>query len=1057
MAESSKGAPKDVPEPKTKPGSVPAAPSTSDRQGQPASMQGAGSKNPTVSGHVTADVKQAGSSEAAPLTSQSHLQETVSSTSSVFTSPPYDDPAKTPTSPFSAVESGVASLESPESPNCISDAERRLADLTVLRGRKLPLSESELPMSPMVERDRRSSKGRRVSIDMMPTIDLISPRSALRSPVTEVNSPTDQMMTIVLPESPPVTSQTAAFNEGGRKASATSVLRSSLLSRRTGSTESQKRAVVCPPVRKIRPSPPAQPRPPTGSDTSLPREQKQPDVRLPGEHEPCFEKVQDSSVGTETTDVRRPSLERPVGRRSSSQRLKPRRSSSLLRRRGSQDSLSQRPSCTVDQLSVSVGKRSVSGGTLTCVMLGFVMVLVALTMYIANHFLKPPIVADRSVCSTDDCVRHALHILRRLNTSVDPCADFGAFVCGGGNGGEAQSGNSGKEPDEQIGSVGEIDPAWRLARSYAYQVNNILGTLHQLVPIKRTSETTLKALAALSLCLQRERKRHSNAFAAFMKQRRLPWPASPSKAIGPFDVVDIILDLSINWRASIWIDVRLWHLKTRPDKGPFVVLDEPGHVPLIRMEQVSTLNAAEYVSAVETMAQFIGEVRNSSDTETPGVLDGVAIDQLKRDETDFRDALLYALREDDSYDMLVPLHMLLSNLDVTLEEWMALLRRYLAPAGLNVTFDTALLILRYPQFKTVTGLLSKISPPRLLNVLGWMFAYSYSWLENADFDDLSNQDGQGHGGFSGNGLFVHVLCFAAVHESFGVALGAALLLHHLPSEERLKVTEIVKATAGAIVETVHGSQSVSSSTKADAEAKILLVASRDLWTPKPLFHLDHLDAMYTNFPSTRAESFYVSWLGCRKALRRSLSNRYHGTVMTAKLMRYGGDVLYLYSLNILLLSIPAVFPPNYLKNGNSIMAYAGLGFQLLRQIVKCVDERGRVLDYDTNKRMKWWEENRMCKIDDAVSLKERKEIKDIFALELVSAVAQTAAASDSKPARLKHLEKLTTTQTFYVSYCSHFCGEIGEQEMCNLAMNSSRFAEAFPCQRRGADPQCLFV
>ncbi|KAL3258422.1 hypothetical protein MRX96_046412 [Rhipicephalus microplus] len=338
-----------------------------------------------------------------------------------------------------------------------------------------------------------------------------------------------------------------------------------------------------------------------------------------------------------------------------------------------------------------------------------------------------------------------------------------------------------------------------------------------------------------------------------------------------------------------------------------------------------------------------------------------------------------------------------------------------------------------------------------------MFAYSYSWLENADFDDLSNQDGQDRGGFSGNGLFVHVLCFVAVHESFGVALEAALLLHHLPSEERLKVTEIVKATAGAIIETVRGSQSVSSSTKADAEAKISLVASRDLWTPKPLFHLDRLDAMYTNFPSTRAESFYVSWLGCRKALRRSLSNRYHGTVMTAKLMRYGGDVLYLYSLNILLLSIPAAFPPNYLKNGNSIMAYAGLGFQLLRQIVKSVDERGRVLDYDTNKRMKWWEENRMCKIDGAVSLKERKEIKDIFALELVSAVAQTATASDGKPARLKHLETLTTMQTFYVSYCSHFCGEIGEQEMCNLAMNSSGFAEAFTCQRRGADPQCLFV
>ncbi|KAL1417379.1 hypothetical protein MTO96_026913 [Rhipicephalus appendiculatus] len=108
------------------------------------------------------------------------------------------------------------------------------------------------------------------------------------------------------------------------------------------------------------------------------------------------------------------------------------------------------------------------------------------------------------------------------------------------------------------------------------------------------------------------------------------------------------------------------------------------------------------------------------------------------------------------------------------------------------------------------------------------------------------------------------------------------------------------------------------------------------------------------------------------------------------------------------------------------MAYAGLGFQLLRQIVKSVDERGRLLDYATSKKMSWWEENRVCRIDEAESAKERSEIKDIFALELASAVALSAAGSDGKPPRLKHLEKLTAMQTFYVSYCSHFCREIGK-------------------------------
>ncbi|XP_049273522.1 endothelin-converting enzyme 1-like [Rhipicephalus sanguineus] len=872
----------------------------------------------------------------------------------------------------------------------------------------------------------------------------------------------------LVPAAPPVPPQTSAVNKGDRKASATGIIRSSLSSRRKGSTGSEKRAVVYPPVRKMRPSAPAEPRGPGGPDTGSPPEQEQPDFSLPGEQQPSLTGVSDSLLSPGTSGIAafynnqmtrgsRPSLERRSSRRSSLQRFRRRRSSSLLRRRGSWDSLTQRPYGPAEQLSVSVGKRSVSSGTMTCVVFVFVMVLLVLTMYIANQFLKPPFVADRRVCATDDCVRHALHILRTLNTSADPCLDFHAYVCGSGDGkgGEAQSGNSGKDPDERIGSIDEIDPAWRLARLYTYQVNNILGNLHQLVTIKRTSETTLKALVALSLCLQRERKRHSNAFAAFMKQRKLPWPANSSEHVALVDVVDVLLDLSINWRVSIWVDVRLWHMETRPDMGPVVVLDEPGHVPLIRMEQVSTLNDTEYASAVERTAQFIGEVGESSDTATRGFQDSVAIDQLKRDETDFREAILSALRGGDSYDTLIPLHALRLTRNITLDEWTELLRKYLAPAGLNVTIDTALLILRYPHVKTLTGMMNKISPPRLLNVLGWMLAYSYSWLDNAEFDVLSDQGGPGSGSLSGNGLFVHVLCFVAVHESFGPALEVALLLDRLPSEERLKVTEIVNATAGALVEAVRGSPSVSTSTKADAEKKISLVASRDLWTPKPLLNLSRLDALYTYFPSMRARNFYASWLELRKALRVSLPNRYHGTVMTAKLMRYAGDILYLYSLNMLFLNIPAVFPPKYLSDGNSIMAYAGLGFQLLRQIVRTVDERGRQVEHATAKKS-WWEENRVCKINEAESASERREIKDLFALELTSKVAQSSAAVDRKPPRLKHLEKLTAVQTFYVSYCSHFCGEIGEQSMCNLAMNNSEFAHAFACQWRGTQPGCIF-
>ncbi|XP_070380359.1 uncharacterized protein [Dermacentor albipictus] len=97
--------------------------------------------------------------------------------------------------------SGSNSGRTPESPHGISETERLLAELTVLRGRNMPLDESQLPVSPMVERGPTASKGRSVSIDMLPSISLISPRSALRTPEPRVTSASQDAPTARMPRS----------------------------------------------------------------------------------------------------------------------------------------------------------------------------------------------------------------------------------------------------------------------------------------------------------------------------------------------------------------------------------------------------------------------------------------------------------------------------------------------------------------------------------------------------------------------------------------------------------------------------------------------------------------------------------------------------------------------------------------------------------------------------------------------------------------------------------------------------------------------------------------
>lgn len=248
MAEDNKGAPKNVSDSKNDRGGIPARYSSSGPQGRQASEREGASKDKTDSGHAPGDARKLGSSGAAPATNKSEQQETVSTSTPGVTSPWSNTPAKTLSSPCN--ELGANSERSPESPSGISEAERRLAELTVLRGRKMPLDQSELPLSPMLQRGPPASKGRRVSIDMQPTIGLISPRSALRSPDTGLTSPSQEGL--ITPTTEPATPLlTAVAKEGERQPSASSI-RSSLSSGRKASTDSQKRAVVYPPVLKVR-------------------------------------------------------------------------------------------------------------------------------------------------------------------------------------------------------------------------------------------------------------------------------------------------------------------------------------------------------------------------------------------------------------------------------------------------------------------------------------------------------------------------------------------------------------------------------------------------------------------------------------------------------------------------------------------------------------------------------------------------------------------------------------------------------------------------------------
>ncbi|KAK8761206.1 hypothetical protein V5799_027524, partial [Amblyomma americanum] len=585
-----------------------------------------------------------------------------------------------------------------------------------------------------------------------------------------------------------------------------------------------------------------------------------------------------------------------------------------------------------EQLSVRVHKHAISKWVLGCVVSMLVLVVVVLIVLIVRNMMKPPHVVERHPCDTEDCVAHARHILLTLNTSADPCSNFHAFVCGDSSspsGKEAPSVELGANSDPDLRSMGNLPSAWRLTRHYAQVINSTIGNLRLLLSIKTTPAATAKAFSSLNHCLQRDDKGASSPFAEFMQKRDIPWPSKPQRRTQVVDILDALLQLSIDWRASLWLDVRLWYPDRRVKPHPLVVLDEPGHVSLLRMEQLGTLDDQAYSNVVREIAHFLTD-RNSSDATAANedlLKDPAAIKELRQDETAVRTAIMSTLRADDSHDELVSLDragFLLSN--VSLQEWMDLLEKYLKPGGLEVSVFTAFLVLNKPHVDALSKVMSEIPASRLLNALGWTFAYSYSWIVNSSFDVFERAATID---FHPN----YVLCFVAVHESFGISMDAALFVHLFPEQERDKVTAIVNGTAHALISAVGASRNVLNATKSETHAKIMSLASHELWPSHLFLNFDALDSFYAAFPSGSSENFYASWFESRKALRQALSNRYHGALMTSKLRWYREKIAYVYSLNIMLLGFAAIFPPTYLTHGNHVMTYAGLGFQFARQMV----------------------------------------------------------------------------------------------------------------------------
>ncbi|KAH7969639.1 hypothetical protein HPB52_020702 [Rhipicephalus sanguineus] len=634
---------------------------------------------------------------------------------------------------------------------------------------------------------------------------------------------------------------------------------------------------------------------------------------------------------------------------------------------------------------------------------------------------------EDALCSSSDCLDHARQLLKSLDTSADPCTLFHSYVCGANK----------SRPEAQVAD----------ALFYAkLVVSSTGGAATTSAPHAADAHQSAisRAMVAMSACHDRPATQTAEPFVNFMEARRIRWPSADSRAqIGMVGVLDVLMDLSVNWRAVLWFDVKLMYLSE--DHPPVVTFGEPGALTMLRMRQASSLDDTAYADAVRRVSLYL----TNGTTE----LNNSAIQELHKDEGAIREAVLRTQLDNDILLTLHKVHQLYVR-NVSLNEWLAVITKYVKSTAV-VSIETRILIMKQQSFNRLASLLEAFSPARLLNVIGWMFAYVYVWMLNNDFVSLS--------GRTSESASADIHCFLAVHESFGIVQASTIFHATFDTNARREfVYTLFNTISTAVLGRLQASESITNLTKKEVALKISAHMRNRLFPPLPFMMVDQLNILYAAFPSSygKGATFFDVWLRSKQALQSALFNPFHDSLLTARYRWQSGTALYLYSANLVWLAVAALLPPSYLSRGSPIMTYSGLGFQIARQLVRVADERGRRLDY-SGAEISWWEQHGKCALDKAATRREKKAVADLFALDVALAALKNSAASTYEGGlsslSIKLLKKFSPLQLFFISYCSHFCDDAAEgSAMCNLAVNASDFAEAFGCKRQ-SPPTCLFA
>ncbi|KAH6931567.1 hypothetical protein HPB50_025264 [Hyalomma asiaticum] len=691
-------------------------------------------------------------------------------------------------------------------------------------------------------------------------------------------------------------------------------------------------------------------------------------------------------------------------------------------------------SITLDDLHVL--SRVVAGSTPSpvpaadkgeCVIIGCTVVTaIVVLVCIATVLLRSTPKTREPVCMTESCTLHAKLLTSDLDTSIDPCRNFSAYVCSG----------------------------WfkRRRTDYLHFSKSLMDDVRQLwfpgfsEVIYRGSQKLragLKPMAMYSSCMGHPSQYGSDLglFRKYMDAVNLSWPEAPKKPAA--DVLVVLLTLAFQWQVPLWLRIREAELigswRFSIDPGPFL--------PLMRQHHLST-KQDEYI--MYWMSFYIvlsekGRHINKSVVEAVRIMEHDVLEKL------------YAAR---TPAFLHPIMLPVSNMGsrtppLTSDRWLHALE-HLSLDPIARPKDTVLLS-DTGFFETLGHLFGEYSNEQLLDLIGWSFVQLCA--PAADYRLLVAR----YGSETAATKYKPYFCERFIESSYSLLVVAMYSVARLSRLQRDSVDagfDSLVWSAAALANATTWLDVESRQLAAEKMASTQLV----LWPPNQYLENDTiLEELYETFPS-KGKSFADYWVTVSQATAAAYKS-------LAKAGAFGYAVNYALPyhhydgpLGKVKLPVGAVTTPLFYEDGTKAMFYGGLGFLMALSLVRAVDSEGlrwhpdgtfgeSFLSRDST--AAFADKDACLNAGNGASGRRGSVFPEVPAVEV--AYAAYRAALDERPENLG--DGLTGDKVFFMTLCFMTCAR-DQVVDCNKAVsNFAPFARAFGCSSSSAmnpERKCSF-